>query len=144
MSRIASVLLLATLMTGCDMEISQSFQDLLVIRNRVADLVDTPNVSINVRNGSTLTLRITNSSVNGRTSEDRKVLADQIAPIAYWMYTDRRALQTIDVVFSSHERKLAVVDVTSTVDRFAYVAEEIREAALSADRSFSGQTAGAH
>ena len=127
MTRFATILLLASLAVGCDLDFTQGFKDLLSIRNGVVKIVDTNNVSVNINNGNALTIHITNSALNTQTSDDRKQKADQVARIAYEKYANRQNLKAIYVVFSSHQKKFAIVDVTSTVESFQYSSGDIEK-----------------
>ncbi len=107
------------------MDLAQGFEDLLSIRDGVIEIIDAKNVRINIHNGATLTINITNSSLNSESSRSRRKVADQIARIAYERYTNRQKLEVVYVVFSAHERKFAVVDINSTVETFHYSPKEI-------------------
>lgn len=58
-------------------------------------------------------------------SEERQKSAKRIARLAYRRYAKQRDLQVVDIVFSSHQRKFLIVNITSTVERFRYLPREL-------------------
>jgi len=133
MTRLTTILLVVALGAGCDMDFAQGLGDLLSIRDGVVKIVDARNVKVNINNGSTLTIYIINSSLNSRPSQFRKLVADKVAQMAYEKYTNRKKLEIVYVVFSSHEKKFAVVEITSTVETFQYSPTELGGLTVSID-----------
>jgi len=119
-TRLTTVLLFIILCASCDTNFTQGLGDLFNIQKEVAKVVGTKNVTVNINNGTTLTVNIINSSLNTGASQDRKLTADKVAQVAYEEYTDRQKLTIIYVLFSSYEKKFAVVEMTSTVEMFEY------------------------
>ena len=121
---VAAIVLL--ILTACDSQIAGTLGDLLEIRNSVAEIVDTGNVAVNVHNGVALGVVITNSNLNSRSSEERNIVADRVARIAYDEYSNRESLETVHVAFASYQRKFLLVTITTTIESFQYLAEALR------------------
>jgi hypothetical protein len=126
---VAATVLLA--LSACDSQIARSLGDLLEIRNSVAEIVDSENVSVTVHNGAALSIVITNSSLNSESSKGRELVADQIARIAYDGYSSRDQLEVVHVAFASHRRTFLIVNINATIDSFQYPADALRAASRS-------------
>jgi len=121
---VAAIVLL--ILTACDSQVAGTLGDLLEIRNSVAGIIDAGNVAVSVHNGVALGVVITNSSLNSRSSEERNIVADRVARIAYDEYSNRESLETVHVAFTSYQRKFLLVTISTTIESFQYSAEALR------------------
>lgn len=126
MKRVAIVLLFVVFGAGCDTDFAKGFGDLFSIRSGVVEIVHAKNVKVNLQNGSALSIYIINSSLNLQPAQSRNLAANKISRMAYERFTNRQKLEVVYVVFSAHEKKFAVVDITSTVQMFQYTPKDIK------------------
>lgn len=126
MHRISATAMALLVLTACDSEIVGTLGDLMEIRNSIVEIIDSGNVAVNVHNGVALGVVIANSSLNSRSSEERSVVADRVARIAYDEYSNRESLEAVHVAFTSHQRKLLIVTIRSTIESFQYPADVLR------------------
>lgn len=109
-------------LTACNLarEAAATLGDLYAVQQRVAAIAGTPNVSVNLRNGTALRVAVANVPLTA----DRM---RQIAGEAYRAYPSRSALQTVEVSLVTQRTYFGFVHYTETTETRQYRPNDLVE-----------------
>jgi hypothetical protein len=106
--------------------IASTIGELQQVQQDVKKASGTDNVTVNLNNGTSLSVGLLNSSLGTLPSDQKKAKALEVAQIAYRSYPQRAKLDEVSVAYIVHRTYLGVFNYTDSRDAFNFATSELQ------------------
>jgi hypothetical protein len=101
-------------------QVMGALQDLQKVQAELAKTLGSNEISINLLNGSVLSIAVVNSPWKDLPAAEKKAKALAIARLAYSSFPSRSALTAVSVSFAIHQTYLGIFNYNDSRDSFGF------------------------
>lgn len=107
-------------LSACTEEMRGQFGNMFEIRDRLIKEYNHDQVSININNGTSLTVTFINSSFNDMSKKNREAGAQSIASTTVASLERDTRVKKLTIAFTQHESKYLIVDFNNSFGSFVF------------------------
>lgn len=107
-------------LSACTEEMRGQFGSMFEIRDRLVEEYNHEHVSINIHNGTSLTVTFVNSTFNDMSTKDRKAGAQSVASTTVASLEHNTGIRKLTVAFTQHETRFLIVNYNNSFGSFVF------------------------